>query len=84
MLHSKLAIVDRRFVTIGSYNLDEGLRKNLEANVAVVDDAFAAYVTTWFERDLAEATRIDLGSLDQRSLARRGAEWLALTVRGLW
>jgi cardiolipin synthase len=84
MLHSKLAIVDRRFVTIGSYNLDEGLRKNLEANVAVVDDAFAAHVTGWFEKDLAQATPIDRSTLDRRSLVRRGAEWLALSARRLW
>jgi cardiolipin synthase len=84
MLHSKLAIVDRRFVTIGSYNLDEGLRKNLEANVAIVDEAFAAHVAMWFERDLAQATRIDASVVEKRSFVRRGAEWLALTARGLW
>ena len=83
MLHSKLAIVDGRFVTVGSYNLDEGLRKNLEANIAIVDERFAAHVERSFENDVAQATRIDRVAWDKRSLVRRGAEWIALTVRGM-
>jgi cardiolipin synthase len=82
MLHAKLAIVDEEFVTVGSYNLDEGLRKNLEANVAVVDLAFAAHVTRCFEADVARARRIESSALEGRSFVRRGAEWLALTLRG--
>ena len=84
MLHSKLAIIDGEFVTVGSYNLDEGLRKNLEANLAVVDRAFAAHVTASFDEDVAQAKRIDRVAWGKRSVVRRGAEWLALTVRGLW
>jgi cardiolipin synthase len=83
MLHAKTAIIDERFVTIGSYNLDEGLRKNLEANVAVVDAAFAQHVTRGFERDLGRATPIDRVRWEKRSFVRRGAEWLALALRGL-
>jgi cardiolipin synthase len=85
MLHAKTAIVDERFVTIGSYNLDErSWRKNLEANLAVIDEAFARHVTASFERDLARARRIEQGAWQRRSLARRGAEWLALALRELW
>jgi cardiolipin synthase len=84
MLHSKLAIFDQRFVTLGSYNLDEGLRKNLEANIAVDDPAFAANATRWFEQDIAHATPVDRVAWAKRSFVRRGAEWLALTARGLW
>lgn len=84
MLHSKLAIIDGEFVTVGSYNLDEGLRKNLEANLAVVDRAFAAHVTASFDRDVAQAKRIDGVAWGKRLAVRRGAEWLAVTVRGLW
>jgi cardiolipin synthase len=84
MLHSKLAIIDREFVTVGSYNLDEGLRKNLEANVAVLDPAFAVNATRGFERELAQAKRIDRVAWGKRSIVRRSAEWLAVTVRGLW
>jgi cardiolipin synthase len=84
MLHTKTAIVDSRFVTIGSYNLDErSLRKNLEANLGVVDDAFGAYATAAFEEDLALARPIDRRAWGKRSYTRVGVEWLALGLREL-
>ena len=85
MLHAKTAIIDDSFATVGSYNLDErSWRKNLEVNLAVEDAAFARHVRTWFERDLASATRIDLALWRDRSLARRGFEWAAFAMRKLW
>ena len=85
MLHAKTAIIDERFVTIGSYNLDERhFRTNLEVNLAVVDAAFAKHVTESFERDLERAERIDERDWEKRSLARRGAEWFAMALRELW
>jgi cardiolipin synthase len=85
MMHAKTAIVDEVFVTIGSYNLDErSWRNNLEANLGVVDAPFARHVTEWFEHDVARAERIDLTTWRARSLARRGVEWVALAMRGLW
>ena len=85
MLHSKTAIIDESFTTSGTYNLDErSWRKNLEVNLAVEDRAFARYVRSWFERDLAVAARIDLGTWRRRSLSRRGFEWAAYAMRRLW
>jgi cardiolipin synthase len=85
MMHAKTAIVDERFVTIGSYNLDErSWRKNLEANVGVEDVPFALHVTEWFEHDLGRAERVDLAKWRARSFARRGVEMLALALRELW
>jgi cardiolipin synthase len=84
MLHAKTAIVDERFVTIGSYNLDERLRKNLEANVAVLDPSFARHVTEGFERDLAQAVRVEQITWEKRSWRRQAAERVALLFRGLW
>jgi len=85
MLHSKTAIIDDRFTTVGSYNLDErSRRKNLEVNLAVEDRAFARYVRAWFERDLANATAIDVTTWRERSLTRRGFEWAAFALRKLW
>jgi cardiolipin synthase len=84
MLHAKTAIIDDSFTTIGSYNLDErSWRKNLEVNLAVEDREFARHVRSWFQRDLAGATRVDLASWRERSLARRGLEWAALAMRKL-
>jgi cardiolipin synthase len=85
MLHSKTAIIDDAFCTVGSYNLDErSWRKNLEINVAVEDAAFATHVRRWFDRDLENATRIHLRAWRARGTARRGAEWLAWAFRELW
>ncbi len=85
MMHSKTAIIDRAFVTIGSYNLDErSWRKNLEINLAVEDQAFASHVARWFDHDVGQARRIDLRSWRDRGVARRGAEWVAWALRELW
>ena len=85
MLHSKLAIIDERFVTIGSYNLDEGLRKNLEANIAVVDPAVRGQRDALVRArprggDAGRSRR--LGKAVGRPARRRVAQ--PLTARGLW
>ncbi len=85
MMHAKSAAVDGRFCTIGSYNLDErSWRKNLELNIAVEDEAFTAHVTQWFERDLERSVRLKLGRWRNRSVARRGIEWVAFAFRELF
>jgi cardiolipin synthase len=85
MMHAKTAIIDDRFATIGSYNLDErSFRKNLEVNVGVEDEAFATYVRKWFDRDVARATRVDLYEWRARPIARRGVEYMAYALRKLW
>lgn len=85
VMHSKTAIVDDDFTTIGSYNLDErSWRKNLEVNLAIEDASFAAHVRRWFDHDVDQALKIDLATWRQRSTVRRGAEWVALALRKLW
>jgi cardiolipin synthase A/B len=85
MLHAKTAIIDDEFTTIGSFNLDRrSWRKNLEANLVVQDAAFARHVRSWFERDLQSSLRIDPIAWRQRSLARRGLEWISYAARRLW
>ena len=85
MLHSKTAIIDDVFTTVGSYNLDDrSWHKNLEVNLAVEDAAFARHVRSWFERDLEVAKRVDLTTWRERSLPRRTAEWAAFALRKLW
>ncbi len=85
MLHAKTAIIDDVFTTIGSYNLDErSWRMNLEVNLAVEDAAFARYVRSWFEHDLAASKRIDLATWRTRPWTHKSAEWFARTLRKLW
>lgn len=84
MMHAKTAIIDDRFATIGSYNLDERSQtKNLEVNIAVEDEAFATHVRAWFDRDLEHATHLDLYDWRARPLARRGLEYVAFALRRL-
>lgn len=85
ILHSKMAVIDDVFTTVGSYNFDErSFRKNLEVNLAIEDMAFARLARAWFEHDLASADRITLDRWRLRSLGRRGAEKLAYALRKLW
>jgi cardiolipin synthase len=85
MLHSKSAIIDDTFTTIGSYNLDQrSWKKNLEANLAVDDRAFASHARKWFEHDLAQATPLDLEAWRTRSALRRGLEWAAFALERFW
>lgn len=60
MLHTKMMIVDREIVSVGSTNFDiRSFRLNDEANLNVYDHAFASHLTDVFERDLALSKRID-------------------------
>jgi cardiolipin synthase len=44
-LHAKVAVVDGQWATVGSSNIDPlSLLLNLEANVVVLDEAFAAHL----------------------------------------
>jgi cardiolipin synthase len=85
MLHSKSAVIDETFTTIGSYNLDErSWLKNLEVNLAVEDREFARHVREWFEHDIAASRKVRLSDWRDRSLGRRGLEWAAYALRKLW
>jgi cardiolipin synthase len=84
MLHSKTAIIDDDFATIGSYNLDErSWLKNLELNLAIEDADFARYVRGWFDRDLGACRRVDLDAWRGRSVVRRPLEWAAFAMRSI-
>ncbi len=85
VMHAKTAIIDDKFATIGSYNLDErSWAKNMELNLAVDDEAFAKHVRDWFDQDCAVANRIGLDDWRERSYTRRGMEWVAYALRRLW
>jgi cardiolipin synthase len=84
MLHSKTAIIDDSFATIGSYNLDErSWLMNLEVNLAVEDAAFARHVREWFDVDLGAARQVSLDAWRNRSMPRRALEWAAFAARRL-
>jgi cardiolipin synthase len=85
LLHSKTAVIDGVWSTIGSTNLDwRSFLHNQEVNAVVLGADFAAQMKAVFERDLAESDPISLAEWEQRafslrlkeSLARMWAYWL--------
>ncbi|EWS55428.1 cardiolipin synthase ClsB [Methylibium sp. T29] len=58
-LHAKVALVDQRWATVGSSNIDPlSLLVNLEANVIVDDRGFAATLSRELDRDFAVSREI--------------------------
>lgn len=75
MYHCKVMIVDDRWVSIGSSNFDErSFKLNDEANVNVLDPAFAARQIEIFNDDLRQCKRITYKAWKRRSLGGRVAE----------
>ena len=82
ILHAKTAVVDGHWTTIGSYNLDyRSLRYNLEVNVAVDDEGFAAEVEASMERDQQASPEIDRATWAMRPLSGRLFERLFYLFR---
>ena len=78
LLHSKTAMVDGVWSTIGSTNLDwRSFLHNQEVNAVVLGTGFGAQMRAAFERDLAASQPIVLARWRQRSLALRLKEGLA-------
>jgi len=78
MYHCKVMIVDDRWVSIGSSNLDNrSFRLNDEANLNVLNPRFAAEQSALFEQDLAKSRQITLKMWRNRPLGERIMEGLA-------
>jgi cardiolipin synthase len=80
VLHSKTAVVDGHWATVGSFNLDyRSHASNLELNVSVLDDAFARTVECSFERDMQQCREVDSRTFAERALLdrmlERGTYW---------
>ncbi len=82
ILHAKTAVVDTRWATVGSANLDSlSLRQNLEVNAVFEDVGFAAALEKMFEEDLSQCRRITREWLDQRPLSQRLLSWFSFQLR---
>ncbi len=78
ILHSKTALVDGVWATVGSTNLDwRSFLHNQEVNAVVLGAEFGGQVRDMFERDLAASDRITLDAWRQRGIDLRVKEWLA-------
>ena len=84
VLHAKSAVIDGRWSTIGTFNLDYlSLRSNLEINVSVRDPLFGATMEASFLRDLEESREIDRQTFRYRPLGDRLLELLVYRFRKL-
>lgn len=82
MFHSKVMVVDGRWVTVGSTNFDNrSFRLNDELNLNVYDSAFAAEQSRVFAQDLRRARLVTLAAWRQRPFAEKLKERLAGLLR---
>lgn len=72
LLHSKTAVIDGVWATVGSTNLDwRSLSTNAEVNAIVLGPEFAAQLEHVFSEDLAASEEITREAWSRRSLAER-------------
>ena len=78
LLHSKTAVIDSVWSTVGSTNLDwRSFLDNDEVNAVILGRPFAGKMKEIFANDLAASEAIDLKSWQQRALRFRFNEWMA-------
>lgn len=78
LLHSKTAVIDGVWSTIGSTNLDwRSFLHNHELNAVVLGTDFAAQMKAVFQRDLASSEPITLERWKERGIGLRIKEGLA-------
>jgi cardiolipin synthase len=81
-LHSKTAVIDGQWCTVGTHNLDHrSWAYNLEINVAIEDAEVAARLEQRGRSDLARSVRVDLHTWRFRPLGRRLLEELFYLFR---
>ncbi len=76
VLHSKTALVDGVWATVGSTNLDwRSFLHNHELNAVMLGTEFGQQLQAMFERDLAASDAIELEAWERRGPALRLQEW---------
>ncbi len=85
-LHAKVAVIDRRWATVGSSNIDPfSLLLAQEANVVLLDRKFAGELRNSLEQALAEGTaRIMQARWKQQPLGIRILSWLCYGLMRLF
>ena len=78
LLHSKTALIDGVWSTIGSTNLDwRSFLHNDEINAVIIGQAFGAQMQAMFDKDLASSEAITLEQWQQRPIGDRLKEMTA-------
>jgi cardiolipin synthase len=77
ILHAKMMLVDLRWATLGSANLDlRSFHRNFEINVIIDNHAFGVQAKTLFEEELALSKRLSLTDHMHATWLERLLEWL--------
>ncbi len=75
LLHSKTAVIDGVWSTVGSANLDwRSFLHNEEVNAVILGDEFAAQMEALFQQDLAASRRVTLKEWKTRPFIHRVKE----------
>jgi cardiolipin synthase A/B len=75
MLHTKLLVIDREFISVGSTNFDmRSLQLNDEASLNIYDKDFAEQLTEVFEADLEPTVKYTHSMWKKRPLRQKVAE----------
>lgn len=78
LLHSKTAVIDGVWSTVGSTNLDwRSFLDNDEVNAVILGREFAQQMQAMFAKDLEASQAIDPAGWERRSIQFRVKEWLA-------
>ncbi len=78
LLHSKTAVIDSVWSTVGSCNIDpRSFAHNNELNVAVVGHEFAQAMEAVFRSDLKHTRRVDLATWEKRPMSARMKEFFS-------
>ena len=76
VLHSKTALIDGVWATVGSTNLDwRSFLHNHELNAVMLGAEFGQQLQAMFDRDLAASDAIELAAWERRSPKLRVQEW---------
>lgn len=82
IIHSKTAVIDGVWATVGSSNLDfRSFIHNDEANAVVIGREFGEQMEAMFERDLANAIEIDAQQWAKRGLGERLRQSTAVMIK---
>jgi len=85
IVHGKMAVVDNKWVTIGSYNLNHlSQYSSIELNVEILDDPFAASVQDYLSTLIGKSTLIGADAIHQKlSRIDKILDWASYTL-GRW
>ena len=78
LMHAKTAVIDSRWSSVGSTNLDwRSFVHNYEADLIVLDAGFARAMEDRFQADLEASTPIDPEAWRNRGVTSKVKEWVA-------